>query len=117
MVFKDHYFSSRKSFIQVFQVQEVGKYFNLNLEFQNWKLGMLNKVADAGSLVTRVFQLLLQFFQKHLVVRQSVFRSIIAVLGYLYKRNINNTVVTAWNLFDEDGFNLITRLPVTPGDV
>ena len=89
----------------------------LDFEFRNWELGMLNKVADAGSLVTRVFQLLLQFFQKHLVVRQSVFRSIIAVLGYLYKRNINNTVVTAWNLFDEDGFNLITRLPVTPGDV
>ena len=57
------------------------------------------------------------FFQKHLVMRQSAFRSILAVLGYLYKRNINNTVVIAWNYFDEDGFNLITRLPVTPGDV
>ena len=78
---------------------------------------MLNKVADADLFVTRVFQLLLQFFQKHLVMRQSAFRSILTVLGYLYKRNINKTVVTAWNYFDEDGFNLITRLPVTPGDV
>ena len=50
-MFKDLYFISRKSFSQVFQVQEVRKYMNLNLildfEFPNWKLGMLKKVADA----------------------------------------------------------------------
>ena len=56
-------------------------------------------------------------FQKHLFMRQSVFWSTVTVLGYLNKQDNNNTVVAAWNLFDEDGFNLITRLPVTPGDV
>ena len=75
---------------------------------------MFNKVDDAGPFNSIPTSCNLQ---EQLVMRQSVFWSTVTVLGYLYKQDNNNTVVAAWNLFDEDGFNLITRLPVTPGDV